>query len=138
MFDPASAEEWISLARQHEASAKALCENKGAAGQSVFHAGSAVECALKAYIMRKERLNGWPSKATRPDLYTHDLRVLKRIAGITVSVSDPVAPAWHVMLQWDRNQGYNPKPTPRKVARSYVEAAFGGLGVVTWLCANLP
>src|SRR4051812_25107550 len=70
--DPTSADEWLALSRQHEASAKLLCENKVAAAQGMFHAGLSVECALKAYIMRGERLNGWPSKLTRPELYTHD------------------------------------------------------------------
>ena len=138
MTDPTSADEWLALSRQHEASAKLLCENKVAAAQGMFHAGLSVECALKAYIMRRERLNGWPSKPTRPELYTHDLRKLTAIAGINLTPSDPVAPAWHVLLQWDRNQGYDPKPMPRRVARSFVEAAFGTLGVVTWLRANLP
>jgi hypothetical protein len=103
----------------------------------MFHAGSGVEAALKAYIMRQERLNGWPSKASRPELYTHDLRQLARIAGIDVKNAGPRRPSWHVMFQWDRNQAYDPKPMPRRVARSFVEAAYGQDGIVTWIRTTL-
>jgi hypothetical protein len=136
MSDPVSVDEWLQLVRQHEEAARHLLQNKKAASQGYWHSGMAVECALKAYIMRKERLNGWPSKAARPELYTHDLIALARIAGITLDPTDPRAPAWHVSLQWNRNQGYDPKPMPRKVAWSLFEAAFGQNGVVTWLRQN--
>jgi hypothetical protein len=41
------------------------------------------------------------------------------------------------VLQWDRGQGYDPSPMPRKVARSMIEAAFGDNGVVTWIRKTL-
>lgn len=114
-----------------------MVEHKLAAGQAAFHAGLAVECALKAYIWHIERFNQWPDKNSRPDLYHHNLRRLKDIAGIVIKSTDSNAPTWHVMLSWDRNQAYDPKPMPRKVARDYVEAAFGENGVVTWIRAQL-
>jgi hypothetical protein len=82
MADPNSPGEWLALASQHERSARVLAEDKIAAGQALFHAGLAVECALKAYIMQRERLNGWPSKEARPELYVHDLRQLREIADL--------------------------------------------------------
>ena len=108
-----------------------------AAPQALFHVGFAAECALKALIMSRERLNGWPSKASREELYTHDLRVLARIAGVNLSATDIHAPSWHLVLQWDRNQGYDPQRMPRKVAKNWVEAAFGPDGVVTWIKLTL-
>ena len=130
-----SIEGWLALAQQHENAARDLVRR--VASQAHWHAGIATECAIKAFIMRKERLNSWPSRSARRDLYTHDLRVLQRIAGITVPPTDRTAPAWHVLLQWDRNQGYDPKPMPRKVARAMVDAAFGPDGVVTWIRQSL-
>lgn len=103
----------------------------------MFHCGMGVECAIKAYIMHVERMNRWPDRGERPDLYVHDIRKLAAIAGISITATAPQAPAWHVMSQWDRNQGYDPKRTPRKVARSYVEAAFGEEGVATWIRQSL-
>lgn len=137
MADPDSIDEWLSLCRQHEISATALSDNKTAALQGYFHAGLAVECALKAYIMWAERLNSWPSRDSRPELYTHDLRALREMAGIIVKPTEPQAPCWHVVLQWDRAQNYNPRPMPRKVAKSMCEAALGADGVVTWIRQKL-
>lgn len=134
---PQSISDWLALCRQHERSALAIVDDKHAAAQAVFHAAIAVECALKAYIWHKERFNQWPSKEARPDLYTHNLRALRDLAGIEVRTTGSTAPCWHVMLQWDRNQGYDPRPMPRKVARAFVEAAFGSDGVATWLRQTL-
>jgi hypothetical protein len=136
-LDPQSPSEWLNLARQHEVAARALAENRVAAAQAYSHVGFAAECALKAYIMWKEGLNRWPDRSSRSELYTHDLRRLVEIAGIRQSSRDPIGPAWAVVLQWDREQGYDPAPMPRKVARSMVEAAFGEKGVVTWIRKTL-
>lgn len=137
MNDPNSVDEWLALAQQHEASARVLARSGRTAAQAFWHVGLAAECALKAYIMRVERLNSWPSKASRKELYTHDLKKLMAIADIVLSPADKTAPAWHVVLQWDRAQGYDPRPTPPRVARSMIEAAFGEDGVVTWLRSQL-
>jgi hypothetical protein len=134
---PNTVEEWLTLAAQHQGTARVLSSNKALAAQGFFHAGLAVECALKAYIFKKERFNAWPSKEMRPDLWTHDLRELVRIAEIPLDAGAPQAPAWHVVLQWDRAQGYDPARMPRRVAQSMVEAAFGELGVVTWIRQKL-
>ena len=130
-------EAWLSLCDQHEVMANSALHYPKARGQAYFHAGLAVECALKAYIMRQERLNSWPSRVSRPDLFTHDLRRLLHISGIAISATDALAPAWNLVMQWDRNQGYDPAPMPERVARSWVDAAFGTDGVVTWLRAKL-
>jgi hypothetical protein len=136
-MDPQSPGEWMALAQQHEKSARLLATDRLAAGQAYFHVGFAAECALKAYIMWKERLNSWPDNVLRPELYTHDLRKLVRIAGIPLTTKDRVGPSWKVVLDWNRNQAYDPNPMPRRVARSMIEAAFGQEGVVTWIRETL-
>lgn len=105
MADPSTIDEWLSLAGQHEAAARKLAGARPTAAQGYWHAGMAIECALKAAIMHHERLNTWPSISSRRELYTHDVRDLFRLAGIQVQATDATAPAWHVALQWDRNQG---------------------------------
>lgn len=134
---PDTPEGWLSLVAQHEQAARLLAEDRKVANQGFWHAGTATECALKAFIMRKERLNGWPSKESRPELWTHDLRQLVKAAGIKLDPKAPEGPSWHVVLQWDRNQGYDPNKMPRTVARAMVEATFGDQGVVTWIRQNL-
>ena len=137
MGDPQSVDEWLALAKRHEAAARAIAEDRDACGLTMHHCGTAVECCIKAYIMHAERLNRWPTRGERDELFAHDLRKLMLIADITVSTEAPFAPGWHVMSQWDRNQDYEPKRTPRRVARSYVEAAFGEDGIATWIRRSL-
>lgn len=137
MADPNSVDEWLAVVKQHEATAVTMCENRVAARMGYDHAALAVECALKAYIWHLERFNQRPSKDERPDLYSHNLRLLKDTAKITIKPTDATAPSWFVVLQWDRGQYYDPKPMPRSVARSMVEAAFGAKGVVTWIRQQL-
>src|SRR5579863_8339186 len=135
--NPKSPSEWLRLAHQHEASARLLAEDRIAAAQAYSHVGFATECALKAYIMWKERLNTWPDKSLREEVYTHDLRRLVQIARIELKPGDPIGPSWAVVLQWDREQAYDPARMPRRVARSMVDAAFGDRGVVTWIRKTL-
>lgn len=137
MADPNTVDGWLALVAQHEELASAACESKIAAQQGYFHAVMAAECALKAYIWHIERFNQPPSREQRPDLFGHNLRVLKDKARISISRSDPGAPNWAVVLQADRNQYYDPKPMPRKVARAMFEANFGENGVVTWIRRQL-
>ena len=127
----------MSLVRQHEAAARRLAEDRDTAAQAYFHVGSAAEFALKAYIMWKERLNSWPDRDARRELYTHDLTTLVEIAEIELTTTDPTGASWKTVLDWDRSQGYDPNPMPRKVARSMIEAAFGEKGVVTWIRKTL-
>lgn len=136
MTDPNSVEEWLALMKQHEAAARSLCEDKMAARMGYDHAAMAVECVLKALIWHTERFNQRPDRTERPELYSHNLRVLKDVAGLKIKPTDATAPSWFVVLQWDRNQYYDPKPMPRKVSRAMLEAVFGENGVVTWICRN--
>lgn len=137
MADPQTADEWLGLVQQHEVAARTMAGSKVAAAIGYWHAGTAVEYALKAYIMRQEGLNAWPP-AFRTDVLTHDLRELMRIAGVAVPKRGPGRANWQVALQWQRNQSYEPGMMPRKVARGMVEAVFGVDGVVTWLRENMP
>lgn len=97
-------------------------------------AGSGVEFALKAVIMRQERLNRWPDRDERPELHTHDLYVLFRVAGIDPArLQGPLRVAARVVLQWRREHDYVVGAMERREARSMVDAAFGREGVVQWL-----
>ena len=136
MADPTSVEEWLALAKQHEIAAKRLLTARQTTTQAVFHAGVAMECAIKAKIIREQRFNAWPTKSARPDLYTHDLSKLIVFANIQLDPRSATASAWHVALQWDRNQGYD-QPMPMRVARSMLEAAFGTQGILPWIRQSL-
>lgn len=130
-----SPDEWVALCRRYIGDAKALRDLQRAEG-AWLAAGFAVECSLKAAIMKKERLNRWPDRASAPGLWTHDLRDLFRRLGIDPLSFDPrspVAPALKMVLDWRREHGYSVGKVPAKLARDICEAAFGSNGTIQWL-----
>jgi hypothetical protein len=101
-----------------------------------LNAGFAVECCLKAAIMKKEGLNRWPDKDEAPDLWTHDLTGLFKRLGINPLKFDhknKVAPALKTVLDWRREHGYSVGKLPIKHAGGLCRAAFGSNGVVEWI-----
>src|SRR5947209_5983531 len=127
MSNPDSVEGWLTLARQHEGAAKLLVQDKRVASQGYFHAGLAVECALKAYIMRRERLNAWPSKEAGADylkavralgldpdalLWAYDTVIKKHVLVLVTDMFDFRGPYEVSQLLF---QAYNNAGTPREI-----------------------
>ncbi|MGA2058627.1 MAG: hypothetical protein ABSG88_25425 [Bradyrhizobium sp.] len=99
-------------------------------------AGFAIECCLKAAIMKRERLNRWPDRESAPELWTHDLRALFKRLGVDPSTFDPknaVAPSLKMCLDWRREHGYSIGKVPVRLAKDICEAAFDSNGVIEWL-----
>ncbi|WP_024278604.1 hypothetical protein [Xanthobacter sp. 126] len=134
---PATPEAWIRLAKREIEAAQILAGHKAQAMQAWNHAGFAMECAVKAKIMAHERLNTWPSRDARPELYVHDMRALISLAAIPLDAQSPLAPALHLALSWNRLQSYNPGRMPRRQARQLIDAAVGANGLVTWIAQQL-
>jgi hypothetical protein len=130
-----SSDEWLELCRRYRGDALALRDILRPDG-AWMNAGFAVECCLKAAIMKKEGLNRWPDRFDDPDLWTHDLRVLFKRLGIdqlTFDPKNPIAPTLKTVLDWRREHGYSVGKVPLKFAKDICEAAFGSNGVVEWL-----
>lgn len=86
--------------------------------------------------MRSERLNQWPDRGARPDLYEHSLKKLAKVLGMTISPSDEVAASWLVAMQWRREYMYYPEVS-RVAAEQIYEAVFDEQkGVVAWISRN--
>jgi hypothetical protein len=131
---PLTAEAFANRIEGKRRVAAATVDDRMACHEAWMAAGYAVEFALKALIMRRERLNGWPSKEARPELYTHNLRILFREAGLqTGSVPPELRGAVRTVLDWDRAHEYTSGRMSRANARSMVRAAFDRGGVVAWL-----
>jgi hypothetical protein len=127
--------EWLELCRRYRDDAEALRIARRPDG-AWLNAGFSVECCLKAAIMKKERLNGWPAPDIAPELWTHDLRGLFKRLGIEPTKFDhnhPVAPALKMVLDWRRQHGYSVGKLPLKYASNLCEAAFGSNGVIEWI-----
>lgn len=137
MFEQAnSVDEWLQVARSNRDAAYALMPVPSARNIAWERAGFAAECVLKASIMAKERLNAFPPKSLRRDLYDHDLLRLSRILGMEITADDDLAPHWQIVLQWRREHTYVVGEMPLIVVRELVEAVFSDDGVVPWVCRN--
>jgi hypothetical protein len=130
-----SVEEWIALYRVHRRSAEVLIDDPLAFPQAWSNAGFCVECLLKAAIMSSQRLNRWPSRTERRDLYVHTIRDLVTLLGASISPDDRAAPAWHVAMSWQRGHTYV-ATMPKVVATDCMSAVFCEEGVVEWLFQN--
>lgn len=122
------------MVESKRAVAMALVDDKLACREAWMASGFAVEFALKALIIKRQRLNSWPSKEARPDLYTHDLRGLFQAAQIDPKTA-PTAlrGSLRTVLDWNRGHEYTSGRMSRANARSMVTAAFDQHGVVAWL-----
>jgi hypothetical protein len=65
-------EHWRKKARDELAAARALA-GKRLWSAAYYHAGMASEFAIKWRIMHSSRMNRWPSRQERRELYSHDL-----------------------------------------------------------------
>ena len=126
----------MALANQHRVGAELLLANASTRTLAFHSAGFACECALKAAIMRKERLNQWPNRHSRPELHVHDLKRLAKIVGMIIKPSDEVAPAWSVIVQWQRKHMYH-ADLNEIAAQQLFDAAFDHeKGVISWIVQN--
>lgn len=132
--EPLTADAFHQMVESKRAVAMAVVGDRLACREAWLASGFAVEFALKAYIIRRERLNAWPSKEARPELYTHNLRGLFEAAGIDFqAVPKTIRGALRTVLDWDRGHEYTSRRMSRANARSMVGAAFDHDGVVMWL-----
>jgi hypothetical protein len=85
--------------------------------------------------MKVERLNRWPDRDQRKELYTHNLAWLLRHLNVDVLQlgSDAICAPLNVVLLWRRAEGYNPAAMPARVARDMCDAALGEDGVNRWI-----
>ena len=125
-------EEWIELYRTQRKIAEMLVRDPTVYVQAWSHAGFSIECLIKAAIMSQQRLNRWPSRKERKDLYVHTIQELLALLGDKIDPLDPAAPAWAIMFRWERSHTYVAK-MPRLVAEDCLESAFSSDGVAQWL-----
>lgn len=133
-------DQFEAIARDELDSARIMLE-KRKWKQAHYHAGVAVETALKARIMRHERMNVWPSRSTRPELYTHNLERLLRLCGLEASFDEALlsedcpeyVAAWMIVKDWHINMRYHVvEAFPQALSEDVVNAADNS-GLVLWL-----
>jgi hypothetical protein len=135
---PITADDWERVAHQKLKAAMHLQQIRSTT-EAYDQAGVAIECALKARIMRHERLNQWPSRERRRDLYTHDLAFLLKAGGLqdrmlAESASGTnIGIAWAIAKEWSVEARYARNMRPR-LARDMIWAASSANdGLVRWI-----
>jgi hypothetical protein len=130
-------EHWAKKAREELAAARALT-GKRLWSAAYYHAGMAIEFAIKWRIMHESRMNRWPSRQDRRDLYSHDIAALAALARLEQVFLDEIAAgtdigmAWLVAKDWSIETRYDPRPFPPRRARDMLRAV-DTTGLMKWL-----
>jgi len=100
--------QWLAKTRLQEA--KALLD-QGLFDGAYYLAGYAVECALKAIIVKRIRRSELPDKTLINDLYTHNLTKLLGLADLQVeykqaAANQRFADNWDVVKNWSEEARY--------------------------------
>jgi len=129
-----SVEEWWRQVENKRRAAATLRDKRRLCRECYHLCGVAVEFALKAAIMKSGRFNRWPSREARPDLHTHNLRILFGMLGVSHNGLPPeLRTNLRTVLNWSRAAEYAEGKMPRKEVIQFYNAAFGPNGVVEWL-----
>ncbi len=104
-----------------------------------YLAGYAVECGLKACIIKRLNLSDvWPEKRFMEKCYQHDLKLLLQLAGLdaVLASAGTVAVRWGTVKDWDESSRYEYGKT-EVVVRQFYEAITNVTdGVLPWIKAN--
>ncbi|MBL8796584.1 MAG: HEPN domain-containing protein [Planctomycetia bacterium] len=129
------------LAADRLADAKALLVTKRWAG-AYYLAGYAVECALKACIIRHLMASDqFPEKKFSEQCWTHNLSQLFTAAGLKIEfdaaqVADPELLAnWGLVKDWSESTRYERK-SPANAEQRYEAITDKKHGVLTWIKAR--
>ncbi len=120
--------------RAREAGAFSKSRNQQGA---YYLAGYAVECALKACIAKKTRRHEFPPKRKYIDeIYTHDLNILLRVAGLDkqldkdMHANAALAANWNTVKVWNEESRYLASGLNGK---DLYAAITGADGVLPWI-----
>jgi HEPN domain-containing protein len=103
-----------------------------------YLAGYAVECGLKACIAKLTKAEDFPDKQFAQKCYTHDLRELLALAGLTAqrdadAQADPdLFKNWQVVKDWSESSRYARK-SKDDAQRLYDAITDAAHGVLPWV-----
>ena len=139
-----SSEDFFATANRHIRDAEKLAKVGGSPESIYGFSGLAVECALKAVIMRRQGMNRWPDRDSKPELYIHDLKRLLKYSGLKPEIQAEIdkgtdlAAAWLTVKDWDIEKRYTGKGMPKKTATEILRCAnHRDYGLVPWLSKKL-
>jgi HEPN domain-containing protein len=125
----------LSLLRLREAR---VLLKEGHPSGSYYLAGYSIECGIKAVIANSFRKGVIPSRSFVHDIYTHDLRKLLSLAGLTVALktAEHASPQFRtnlaIVLGWNEASRYEKIEFER--AKAMIQAVGDRReGVIKWL-----
>jgi len=127
-----------SLSRQRRREAAALLRFRHFPG-AYYLVGYAVECALKACIVRQTRRFDFPSKQIAQKVFVHDLEVLVKLAGLMQDLErDLRANAslqlnWAIVKDWSEESRYLLGITRAQALDLYSACTSRRTGVLPWV-----
>jgi hypothetical protein len=126
----------LAALRAREAGALAKTRNQNGA---YYLAGYAIECALKACIAKKTKRHDFPDRSFTNRVYTHDLIVLLREAGLEGDLdrdmqNNPgLAANWNTVKVWTEESRYK---TAGLNGSDLHLAITGNNGVLSWIAKH--
>jgi HEPN domain-containing protein len=133
-------EHWEARARRLLRDAQRLHRGGGSSETVYYLCGCAVECALKGLIMKRNRWNQWPSRDVEPKIYTHSLKRLLKLAGLSPEMQNEIdhhtdlSGNWLVVKDWEPKARYGQGGMPPPVLRHMLRAVgHRNDGVLPWL-----
>ena len=125
------------LSQQREIEARALLDLGHIVG-AYYLAGYAVECALKAVIVKRVQMSdSWPPLSfTEKQCFTHILVELAALAGLDVtpeSLGMPLFLSWNLAIQWSEPVRYSTTVDPTEARRICTAILDPTEGVLQWI-----
>ena len=130
--------EFQQLSRMRAKEGKCLLDAGHFSG-SYYLTGYAVECAFKAVIAAHCERYEFPDKAFATACYTHDLRVLIKLAKLqevfanTIASSGAFRENWEAVSEWNEVARYRSKVSAHKAQCMYLACAGQPKGVLPWI-----
>ncbi len=134
-------DDWIGAAERSLGDAEILFDAGGSPESTYELAGFAVECALKALIMRRRGWTRWPDRRREPRLHSHNLGRLLELADLKAALeqeagrSRGLIASWRIVHGWDHDLRYpGAAAMPRRTADDMLRAVnHPEHGVLPWL-----
>lgn len=101
--------------------------------------GYAVECALKACVARQTRRFDFPTKGVATKVFTHDLELLIKLAGLEADLARDIAANptlqlnWTIVKDWSEETRYDLTITGVQARDLYSACTARTHGILSWI-----
>lgn len=129
--------EWRAIARARLREAEVLLAAREWSG-AYYLTGYAIECGLKACLVRQFQGSTMPDKKVVIDAYTHDLVKLVGFAGLKIQLEDDMKADASLAVNWATAKDWNETARYRTTGQSEAEDIYAAVtdrrhGVMKWV-----